>query len=235
MFTMKLKKASKPVFAGILILSWCVASGEDVSVPSLAACVAQFEDDVDLGVRLCQAKRDRSVLMPGSSPCAGSWRFVDGRVSCAKSDSASEAAAAGVEFSRYGSMLSAPIAIGNLSAFYADMRAGDHFRVNGRGDGGVEILDSREGSTSDGKCIFPPDTHRCAVTGTFVAVNFPKYARKRTDYTYTLQLDGLLVEEKIQYRKCGTEHCPLGYCFCQSYYYPPPVEREALYLWQQDR
>ena len=221
----------KSVLAGSLLLLGSTATGEDVPTPYLAQCVAQLEEDTDLAIELCEAKRARAVLAPGTSDCATSWRLIAGRASCNKSDSASAGAWDDAGFLPYSLQLSRPVSLGTMADFYGGRHAGDasRFEVTKQGDGGLAVVDEQAASSP---CIFQPDTHNCRVQGAYTNMATPQYAQIRRDYAYTLQLDGLLVEEEVHRKYCGNRVCVPGVCICNSYQYPPPVKTESLHLWQ---
>ena len=225
---------TKSIFTGVLLLLGGVAVGGDVLAPYLAQCVAQLEEDTDLAVKFCRSQRARAILAPGSTDCLGSWRLIDGRITCSKSDSASAAAASGVGFSEYFSSLIGPVSIRALSDLYAGRSAGegDRFRIRSKDDGGLEIVGSHTGTEPDRLCVLQPGIHRCSIQGAFSGSDLDYYRRFRNDYTYTLQLDGLLVEKETHRKACSRTLCLSGNCMCMSYIYPPPVKSQFLHFWQ---
>ena len=232
---MKNRTLQSILAAGLLLLGSGVV-GEDVPTPYLAQCVAQFEEDTDLAVELCRAKRARAVLAPGTSDCATSWRLISGRASCHKSDSASAATWDDIGFSPYSPpvQLSGPVALGTLVDFYGGRRAGDggRFEVTAQDDGSLAVVDGQADAASNDRCVFQSGIHDCRVQGTYTTVNAYRYEKERSDYVYRLQLDGLLVEKEAYRKYCSRTSCFSGGCICASYEYPPPVTTRSLYLWQ---
>ncbi len=224
----------KSALAGSLLLFGSAAVGEDVPPPRLAECITQFEEDTDLGIKLCQAQRARAVLVPGTSSCASSWRLMAGHATCNKSDSASVAAWDDVGFSPSSSSLSGPVSLGTMAAFYGGRRAGDggRFEVGTQDDGSLEVMD--EQADDNDLCVFQPGWNNCLKQGRYTQVNWPPNDYVRHDHAYTLQLDGLLVEQTVHEKNCGATHCSPGGtgCFCTRYEYPPPTKTRFLHLWQ---
>ena len=216
---------------GLFTFAWVggTAEGADVAPPSLGGCVAGLEDQGDLAVKICEAKITRALMTPGSGRCAASARLVEERLVCSKSDSASPSAGAGTSFAPFPLGLRGPISIGDLEAFYAGRRAGatGRFQIVSGGAGRLSVKERVNASRSEEKCTMASGLHNCRVASGFAG----QWLRQtRRAVTYTLQLDGLLITEETQSRRCIKQLCSPGGCSSQCGIYVLSVAQTSSHL-----
>ncbi len=202
---------NQAIVAGVGLLACGLAGGEEVVPLSLGNCVSALSEEGRLGIEICEAKSARLVIRPGRDRCVTSSRVMRGRAYCSKSDAATAGAGTGVVFTPHTTQPApaAPAAIGSVEDFYVNRRAGDNrFRIT-RGDNGRLKVEKSGDSGWTESCAF-------GWSGSNVCASFGSYRRtpaSRYIGTYTLQLDGLLVENKRQSRFCmerykrGTKSC----------------------------
>ena len=223
----------KLVFISVGALAWGCAAGSDLRMPFLGACVSQLPEDETLAVKVCEAKQARFLMTTGQSRCAGASGVVGGRILCAKSDSSSEAADAGVEFGPYHAKLVEPVSIGDVRTFYAGKSAGenDRFHVAPNDDDLLTVTDG-EASPGDEVCAFEAGSESCLVIPAFRG---GVELQRRVLRNYALRLDGLLVEEHAQLRRCEHRRCIMpNMCHQRCLKYLPHTSSKAasrLYPW----
>ncbi len=215
--------------AGLLACGW--AGGGEVLAPPLGRCIAALADEGQFGIETCRAQQKREVIRPGVNRCAASSHVVQGRIRCGKSDAATTDANTGTSFKLYHPTLSAPVSIGGVNSFYAGRHAGknNRFQVRLRGDNKLAVAEKSTASSEGNNCIFQPDANQCTISTNFTGRR-QKQTRRFT--AYKLQLDGLLVEEAVQTRRCVV--CsPFGCAVsCLRYGFSPPSPPTAkLYPW----
>ncbi len=205
---------NQAVVAGIGLLACSLAGGVEVVPISLGNCVSALSEEGRLGIEICEAKSARSVIRPGSDRCVTSSRVMRGRAYCSKSDAATAGAGTGVTFTPHTTqpVAAAPTSIGSVEDFYVDRRAGDdQFRIT-QGDDGKLKVEKAGASGWTESCAF-------GWSGSNICASFGRYRGNpdsRYIETYTLQLDGLLIENKRQYRFC-VERYTRGPKSCRFY------------------
>ena len=217
------------IFASILLLTFANVEGEDVPVPSFGRCISQLESQGDLAVKICKAKLARAGMTPGLSKCTTSRRLINEQIRCNKSDSASPGVDSAVGFLPYHPKLNAPVSINDMASFYVGKHAGagDRFEIAKGNDGSLKIMENDEQSGTAQICIFQLGRPRCVIDN-----GFSGHWQRQTRHilSYTLQLDGVLVEEEVHQRRCHQPMCSPGGCGGQCILYKPSLPTKTAWL-----